>query len=166
MKKQISGKYSHLFLTIDDSDGHLFEKRKFYGIKSGNYIHFRSYNGNKRSDGFVRPHELILGKVSGMVVDHIDGNTLNNSKSNLRFVTPQENAQNRRKSSNKKSSKYIGVDFVCDSIAKNNKWRARIGLNKKSFCIGYFKTEQEAAIAYNNYIIENSIKYKKLNDFK
>jgi hypothetical protein len=68
-------------------------------------------------------------------IDHIDQNRKNNKISNLRQVTNQQNAFNT-------PAKGYNWDPV------NNKWRARIMLNKKSICLGRYNTEEEARNAY------------------
>lgn len=87
-------------------------------------------------------HRLIMNAKEGMEVDHINGNTLDNRRCNLRVCSPPENKRNRK--INKGSySGYKGVDF------KKNRWRARIQINKKSLFLGCFMTKEEAAEAYN-----------------
>ena len=87
-------------------------------------------------------HHVIMGKPeAGFQIDHIDGNGLNNQKSNLRVVTHRQNCQNRHQV---KASKFPGVDFC----KKRGLWRARILLNKKRLHLGRFTTEIEAYSAY------------------
>jgi len=76
-------------------------------------------------------------------VDHIDGDPLNNSLSNLRWCTYTENGRNRKKHRNNTSG-YKGVYF--NKAA--GKWRARIKINGKNKSLGYFHTKEEAAAAY------------------
>lgn len=57
----------------------------------------------------VRMHRFLACPAPGLYVDHINGNTLDNRKSNLRSVTPRENANNARKRGDKTTSKYRGV---------------------------------------------------------
>ncbi len=93
-----------------------------------------------------RLHRLILGlEDSKKFVDHINHNGLDNRKENLRLVTITQNNRNSR-ALIKKPSLYKGVTFR----EKDGKWRARIMVNKKSIHLGYFTSEIEAAIAYNN----------------
>lgn len=80
-------------------------------------------------------------------IDHIDHNTLNNKIENLRAATRIENNRNN-KSKKGSSSQYLGV-FVVNRPNRSLRYAAQIGLNKKSTHIGYFKTEAEAALAYN-----------------
>lgn len=91
----------------------------------------------------LRLHRYILDVPKGMAVDHIDGNGLNNRRTNLRVVTPQQNSFNRRKITSK-SSRYKGVH-----ARGNGKFRAAIRVNGKLINIGTFSTELDAAKAYN-----------------
>ena len=72
-------------------------------------------------------------------VDHIDNDILNNNINNLRWTTVSENLMNQSMSKNNSS----GVKGVCFN-KKNNKWFARIDMNKKTYNIGYFNTLEEA----------------------
>lgn len=81
----------------------------------------------------VREEEYSIKKV----VDHINGDKLDNRIQNLRVCEHKDNMKNIRK-----GSKVIGV-----SQLKNGKWAARIMHNYKGMHLGYFDTEQEAIIA-------------------
>lgn len=89
-------------------------------------------------------HEQILPCRPGFVTDHIDGNRLNNQKSNLREVTNSQNMFNRGKPRHN-SSGYKGVYY------SNSKRRfiAQIWVNRKRKIIGSFLSATEAAEAYN-----------------
>lgn len=91
-------------------------------------------------------------------IDHIDRNRQNNNPNNLRVVTKSENNRNITKRKNT-SSKYIGVAFH----SRDGKFQAYIAVNKKSKHIGYYDSESEAALAYNNYIIKNNLTHFNLN---
>lgn len=84
-------------------------------------------------------HNLITG---WKIVDHKNHNTLDNRKENLRKSTHQQNCFNTRKHKDAVHSKYKGV-------TKQRRWRARIRHNYKLIHLGYFNTEEEAALAYN-----------------
>ena len=76
-------------------------------------------------------------------VDHIDGDPLNNSLSNLRWATATENSRNRKKHRNN-TSDYTGVSFHRAS----GKWQAQISIDGKRKSLGYFHTKEEAAAVY------------------
>jgi hypothetical protein len=117
------------------------ERRRFYAIR-----YSPEPTGNCRY-GHVRMHRSILYVPDGYEIDHINGNGLDNRKCNLRIVTRRENLQNLHIP---KSSKYPGVCF--DKPA--GKWLARLRIGKQRKHIGHFKTEEEAALAYQNAVKE------------
>lgn len=77
--------------------------------------------------------------------DHIDGNGLNNQRSNLREVTHKKNIQYQRPQSRAKSSRYRGVGW----FKPKGKWRARLKVDGREVHIGYFDSPEEAAKAWN-----------------
>ena len=83
-----------------------------------------------------------------LLIDHIDGDKTNNKVSNLRLVTKKQNAQNRKACVNRKHSKFKGVTLAVNTFKKP--WRADIKVQGKSITIGNYRTEEEAAEAYND----------------
>ena len=75
-------------------------------------------------------------------VDHINGNRLDQRKSNLRLCTSLENSRNKQKQDNS-SSQFVGVSF--DKVKL--KWCASIRHDNKSRHLGYFNNEIDAAKA-------------------
>ena len=103
----------------------------------------------------VMMHRFIMGVCDlNIEVDHIDGNTLNNTLKNLRLATPSQNAANKEKTTYI-YSKYKGVTWG----ARQNKWRAMC----KHKHIGYFKDEIDAAKAYDKIAKDVYGEYAKLN---
>ncbi len=100
--------------------------------------------------------EAFIGDISGMDVDHIDGNPLNNNASNLRIVTRLQNLHGFWKHTG--GSKYRGVHKHGD------KWCARIRFNYKRYSLGLHKTEELAAEAYNKKAIELGCFKESLNN--
>lgn len=88
-------------------------------------------------------HRLVMGEIDGdLVVDHIDGNPLNNRMSNLRLATSSQNAMNSRISSDN-SSGVKGVSFD----KSMSKWQAYINIDYKKINLGYFSCLENAAKA-------------------
>lgn len=92
----------------------------------------------------VAMHRLILSARDGDVVDHINGDGLDNRRSNLRIVTIQQNAFNQKHHGG--SSRHKGVSYRADS----GTWRAYITKDGKRRYLGTFASEDDAARAYNN----------------
>ena len=97
-------------------------------------------------------HRVLLNCPSGMVVHHLNHNELDNRRANLRIVTYSENAGDQHKTRRPTSSVYKGVHWA--SYA--NKWRATIGGGGRPIHLGYYESEEDAALAYNR---AASIKY-------
>jgi hypothetical protein len=98
-------------------------------------------NGKQRH---IALHRLVVGAPAGTMVDHIDGNPLDNRRDNLRLANNSLNQANRRKSS-RKSSKYKGV---CRH-RQLGKWQAAICVNGQRRYLGVFDHEEAAAKAYD-----------------
>lgn len=90
-------------------------------------------------------HREICRPASGRVVDHIDGNGLNNSRKNLRECTSSQNQHNQPAQSRKKSSAFKGVYWHI----KDKKWIARIKVGGIRRHIGSYSSENDAALAYD-----------------
>jgi transposase len=88
-------------------------------------------------------HRHIMNAPKDMDVDHINGNTLDNRKNNLRLCTESENAFNRGKSKTNTSG-YKGVSWN----KHLKKWNATICKKEKNIHLGYYNTPQEAHAAY------------------
>lgn len=110
-------------------------------------------------------HRLIMKSKPGEMVDHIDGNGLNNQKSNLRLCTVQQNAQNRKTKSNNKAG-YKGVIRNKRIQLGSRCWQAKISIPEtmKQITIGNFYTREDAALAYNEMAIKLFGDYALLND--
>lgn len=95
----------------------------------------------------VKLHRLICDTSGGLHVDHIDGNGLNNRRSNLRACTQAENNRNTGLRSNNKSG-YKGV-HLCKVT---NKWRASIRLDGRVASLGLYEAPEAAYAAYCKHV--------------
>lgn len=129
---------SDIKFIIDKDDYYELKEFYFYVSKEpwGNYL--KMWNGKK----LYRYARYIMNAVGKMKVDHIDHNTQNNQKSNLRIVTNQENGFNH-KLSKKNISGVCGVFWV----KKRKIWHAAIKLNYKNKFLGSFENFEDAVIA-------------------
>ncbi len=125
-----------------------------YAIKG---IRFRCTSG-KSCVKIIRMHREILNFPEGLQVDHIDGNVLNNKKSNLRLCTNRENSMNQSKSKRSKN-KFKGISID----KRTNRVYAQICVNGKRIHIGTFSDDIEAARAYNKAAAHYFGEFAKLN---
>jgi len=129
---------------VDDGDFEYLNQFKWNAYKKKGRFYASRYVG--KSNGrqiYASMHWDVMGEK---MIDHIDHNGLNNQKSNLRKCTYAQNMMNGRKRNTNTSSKYKGVCW-----AKNyNKWISSIRKDDKQIHLGYFESEIDAAMAYNN----------------
>jgi len=105
-------------------------------------------------------HRLLLNTPRPLSVDHINGDGLDNRMSNLRLVTQGQNAQNVRKTSSERSSRFIGVSFE----KAKQRWRAVGAIRNKVIHLGYFRQEIDAANARDAWVKKNRPEFGYLNN--
>ena len=132
------------FALVDDEDFDNLKhftwfEHKGYAARTINY----TYGGKKRTK-YVSMHRSIMKTPKWLCVDHIDHNTLNNQKYNLRLCTHAENQRNIGLTS-KNTSGYKGVFWS----EKDKKWISILMVNGETKRLGYFKKIEDAKIAYD-----------------
>lgn len=131
-----------LVVHFDQEDAHMFVG-KSWRIGTGRKRPYLVWSTNLKGRHLsVYFHRFVVGALAGQFVDHINGDSLDNRRSNLRIASIAEN--NRNVSARRSGrSRFKGVDF------NRGRWRARIRLNYEHIDLGRFGNEVEAAFAYD-----------------
>ncbi len=145
------------FAMVDDKDFEWLNQWKWYAHRQNTFFYVRRGINSRIK---ILMHRIILNIQDGLFVDHIDRNTLNNQRSNLRACTNSENQMNTIKPKNNTSG-YKGVIFY----KHGRLWAAQIKVNKKQIYIGCFKNKLEAAKAYNIAALKYHGEFAYLNSF-
>lgn len=156
---QLRGKHSHLFTLVDDEDFGYLSQFKWNALEDNAFTPsvIGKVKGRK-----CRMARLIMNVLdnNSVVIDHINGNGLDNRKENLRICSIRQNLQNRRKTSSKCTSKYKGVSW--DS--SRNKWQVHGRTdNGKTRNLGRYDNEEDAAQKYNEWALATFKEFSKLN---
>jgi hypothetical protein len=150
--------YGEKIFLIDDEEWDRVSKYKWHLHKDIPSDHFYVYGTvNGQSTSLAR---FIMMASADKIVDHIDGNTFDNRKRNLRICTKRQNSINRRKSRTAKNSKFKGAYFN----KRNSEWWSHIKSEGKLYRDGPFYSEVDAARAYNIRAIELYGEYARLNE--
>jgi len=139
------GKYKGLYRTIvDDENYEELNKYNWSALVNPSRSNTQYARRTKPNSGgkLIMMHRVVINCPDGFYVDHINGDGLDNRKENLRICTDGQNKMNRIPLKNTKS-KYKGV--LCNEKCIS----AAININGKKKHLGTFKTEEEAAKAYD-----------------
>lgn len=102
-------------------------------------------------------HRMVTGAGEGEVVDHINGDILDNRRRNLRITTNQNNLR-KAKMRVTNTSGYRGVSRY------KNRWRSYAVSDGKQIHLGVFDTKEEAALAYNEGVSKLFGEFARFNE--
>lgn len=146
-------------VEVDQEDYYWLSKYTWRLDKDGYAVTYIYIGGGKQRN--TKMHRLIMEKngylIDGRLVDHIDRNTLNNRKSNLRLVSHAQNSWNRV--TTKRKGKYIGV-----TPRRTGNFEARIEIDGVRYTLGTFSNEIAGACCYNHYVKLFRGEYAVTND--
>ena len=153
------------FAIVDEIDADLFFSKWSVKICANDpYYAIRNIRTVDEKHTTESMHRIILSRKLGRnllkneLVDHINGDGLDNRRDNLRVASPSENSRNQRRKSSNKS----GFKGVCWH-KYTKKWTARITVEGKQKSLGYFDTPEDAYEAYCKEAIEKYGKYARLD---
>ena len=148
------------FTIVDPAD--FYRLNSFYWLTCGR-------NGNLYAARLIRTptgrlntilmHKEILDSPSGLLVDHINTDSLDNRRANLRLATHSQNSCNSRRDKSNTYSRFRGVSFS----KRKQKWFAAIRADGKKIWLGYFDNEIDAAHAYDNAARQYHGEFSRLN---
>jgi hypothetical protein len=144
-------------VIVDDDDFDRLSQWKWSAHGEG-YAMRGEHIGNRKYKYFTM-HREIIGAKKGEIVDHINGNKLDNRKENLRIANRSQNATNSKHRKNESGYRGVCMD------KRRWLWKAeiRVGEGKRSF-LGYYDNKLEAARAYNEAAIKYHGEFAKLNE--
>lgn len=136
---------------VDDEDYEYLSQWKWFAEATKNEARWYAARNYGEHKGLLRMHRAIfLPNKVDLVIDHVDGNGLNNQRFNLRYCSFAENRRNNSLYSNSTSG-YKGVSWH----KRDRKWRANITVQSAQVSLGYFDSPEEAYKVY----CEAAIKY-------
>lgn len=152
MSGPVEVQLSNGMVALVDAEDAERVKRYSWSCRSnrGGYVYGASYRSAGGAWCKYQLHRWIIGAKPGEVVDHIDGNPLNNQRANLRITDRLGNSRNRR------ALRSVSHGFKGIYQIHNGRWAARINAGElksdgrhRKIHLGYFDTAEEAARAYD-----------------
>lgn len=159
--KEIQIHQSEKVTTINDEDYERVSQRIWYllEIKSNSYVVSNVKDAaGKRTNEYL--HRFITNASKSSIVEYRDGNTLNNTRDNLKVCSRRQSQAAYDKIKAKSVSPYRGVSI---NRQGKKKWRAQITENGVVHYLGSFLTEAEAALAYDREAIQRFGSSAQLN---
>lgn len=140
MKIKMSGKFGiGKYFIIDNSDIDRVRKHSWWS-DSFNRPQTDIWDKEKKKSRRVLIGRFIMNPPEGTVVDHINGNTLDNRRNNLRICTQSGNQKNRNNLNKNNTSGFRGITW--DKF--RNKWVAQLSLNYKHIYLGRYDSIEDA----------------------
>ena len=152
--------------TVSPIDADLLEF-KWLSTSDKYAMRFVRTRPNQTKQKHIIMHRVILERMMGRtlskdeIVDHINGDKLDNTRENLRLANKSQNNSNRGKSNNNTSG-YKGVYWH----KAGQKWGASIGVNNKNKHLGLFESIEKAVHAYNEAAIKYHGEFAQLNEIE
>lgn len=143
---------------VDDDIYHLLENIPFHAAESRGRVYARSNRTLLEGHPNTYLHWIVIAPSfhKSFQIKFKDGNTLNCQRDNLIYIERSRNTQQTSKTQvgRIKKSKYLGVGKVMNARLKSERWSAQTKHEGELIYIGKYATEEEAALAYNNKMIE------------
>lgn len=130
------------FTKVDDDDFKKLAILRWYANVNSRKDCVRAARFHNRKTIYLA--RVVMNAPDGKNVDHINGDTLDNRKSNLRLCSRHENSFNRKMNKNNKAG-YKGAYWD----KRKNKWKCCVRFEGKAINVGYFDNKKDAAIAYD-----------------
>jgi hypothetical protein len=129
---------------VDDADYPIIASYKWFAARSQQGTYYAVRHPNKYKP-MVIMHRVIMGcSTASMIIDHIDGNGLNNQRTNLRFATARLNGLNRFRRKPTKKNLPVGVS----QSHRMTRYAAYVQIKGKSVHLGCFDTSEQASHAH------------------
>ena len=154
-----------LVAIVDDEDFDKVASRLWHVLEGPHTFYAQSSACGE--DGPTLMHRFLLGVDASSLVDHRDGDGLNNTRGNLRIANSLQNARNQRRRAPRIINGLVafkGVEAIPNATPKSRQWKASIRVNKRRIYLGSFFTECEAAAAYNKAALLYFGEFANLND--
>lgn len=148
------------FTIVDDEDYDWLRAHKWvvfrHEYKDAFWCYASRHSSKVEGRKTILMHRVILDCPDGLVIDHINGNGLDNRCCNLRICTQEQNLRNRQLHRSNRSG-YHGVQ------ASRGKWCASIRIDGQNIRIGWFDDPIEAAKAYDERALNEFGEFARLN---
>ena len=159
MAQQIYLRNTGRFAVVDNNVYPAVCRFKWFENADG-YAARHQWVPTARANRVVWLHHLVLDTSDGMLVDHVNGDRLDNRRQNLRLGSRAQNARNKAKPSNNTTG-FKGVHL--DKRRKRNRWHAQINCDGKAYHLGNYPTAEEAARAYDGAALALHGEFARLN---
>ena len=140
------------YATVDDADFAWLNQWR-WTLDTNGYVVRNSQSRNYSKVKRLYMHRIITDTPSGMVTDHINGNQIDNRRSNLRVCEQKVNSRNKNRLNKNNTTGFMGV--IIDRRQSGRPYIARIMIDGKTKSCGGFRTAIEAAERYNKVALKH-----------